>query len=216
MVVGFPWCKEPREVSLESLAAKILCVPHNNALSPLDEQAAKWYRAWRKIAELDAERTRLDPAGKKLWNPLDLTIKGDLLERWVLKTLVSITCMFNPGSRPWEPTARLVSLVFGESGWCAGEGLYLAQKVGDGLRMHDQFGCCPVVESPGLDLVAGRVNLKGIQFVLSLRENGPTNEDLSTLSVPQRLIFHPQEINNKLGRHLSARMKFVWPPRSTG
>jgi hypothetical protein len=37
VVQGFPWCKDaPKEVSLASLTAKILCSKHNNDLSHID------------------------------------------------------------------------------------------------------------------------------------------------------------------------------------
>jgi hypothetical protein len=45
-VSGFPWLNgETRSIGIDSLATNCLCTAHNTALSPLDAEAGRFYRA---------------------------------------------------------------------------------------------------------------------------------------------------------------------------
>lgn len=74
--------------------ANILCHRHNSDLSRLDIVAGK-------VAEF-LSRTRDKDSNECLY------IGGEILERWLLKTVVNIAAARWAGSRKWRPSAGVV------------------------------------------------------------------------------------------------------------
>src|SRR5229473_1352979 len=59
-VSGMPWCADqPKKVGLANLTAKVLCLVHNSALSPVDQEAVSFAEAMRESFRLLAVRYRL-------------------------------------------------------------------------------------------------------------------------------------------------------------
>jgi hypothetical protein len=90
--------------------ANILCRKHNSALSPLDEVAGK-LSAFLHAANDAALAT-------------NLMLEGELLERWLLKTVVNATVSGWSGKKKWLPDAGVVAIIFGAAPVPAGCGLY--------------------------------------------------------------------------------------------
>lgn len=90
--------------------ANILCRCHNSMLSPLDEVAGK-------IALFRAN------ANDENFNE-SLFVEGELLERWLLKTVVNNAAAGWMGTRKWRPEPDVVSAIYGLSVVPNGIGLY--------------------------------------------------------------------------------------------
>jgi hypothetical protein len=83
-VSGMPWLQsgETLETSVGSLTAKILCKRHNEALSPLDNEASLFLSTLRK-ALIDLRRKTLSR------KPIFHLINGTALELWMLKVVAA-------------------------------------------------------------------------------------------------------------------------------
>jgi hypothetical protein len=79
-VGGVPWLPpgERKEIGINSLKARILCSRHNNALSPLDAEATRFFATLRTIL---AEAGRKSLSRKRI----PLLFSGEMLELWALK-----------------------------------------------------------------------------------------------------------------------------------
>lgn len=79
--------------------ANILCRKHNSLLSPLDEVAGN-------VAAFQAS------TGDEL-APAPLYVEGELLERWLLKTVINSAAAGWTGPRKWLPSPDIVAAIFG-------------------------------------------------------------------------------------------------------
>src|SRR6202034_2773995 len=87
-VQGFSWCKdEAKDIGIASLTAKILCKPHNSALSPVDDSARKAFAELREMTRVKNLREAMKP---HRWNVTKHFLDGVLIERWFLKTLINL------------------------------------------------------------------------------------------------------------------------------
>jgi hypothetical protein len=85
-VSGMPWCvDQPKKVGLANLTAKVLCVVHNSALSPVDQEALRFAEAMRESFRLLAVRHK-----QKRWTLKKFPIDGP-------RTLINAAC--HRGSR---------------------------------------------------------------------------------------------------------------------
>ena len=83
LVGGMPWLRngETKVVGINSLTAKVLCTRHNEALSPLDGEAARLFRTIKLVAaELDQKSLAR--------RPKQYILSGEDLERWMAKLLM--------------------------------------------------------------------------------------------------------------------------------
>jgi hypothetical protein len=103
--------------------ANILCRKHNSALSPLDSVAGQ------VSAFLHAANNPAYVANMRL--------EGEVLERWLLKTVVNATVSGWSGKRKWIPSSSVVAAIFGAEPVPAGCGLYSVDGV---LRPPGQSG----------------------------------------------------------------------------
>jgi hypothetical protein len=121
---GFPWCPEGKVIGLDSAVANILCVTHNNELSPLDFAAKETLRG----LQLTSERSNavITPVHfpRRIFE-----VSGDHLERWLLKTSINLALLGQPRPKAGifgadgMPTKRFVEIAFGRSSFDAEEGL---------------------------------------------------------------------------------------------
>src|SRR5208337_2742344 len=75
---------ETRTLSIRNLTSNILCKRHNEALSPLDAMAGKFFSAVRNVHDDVLNRRTLSRLGKWLF------FSGEELEFWLLKTAVGL------------------------------------------------------------------------------------------------------------------------------
>ena len=124
-VQGLPWCLTPRELPVQALTANVLCSRHNSLLSPLDDEAGRFFETLYRLhsGEL-GDFCKFD---------------GAKIEQWMLKVLCGIVAagvtVYGRMTRGLPPI-EVVGAVFGKTS--------LAD--GDGLRFIDtsQFGIHPL------------------------------------------------------------------------
>jgi hypothetical protein len=216
-VHGFEWCKdEPVRVGIASVTAKILCTAHNNGLSPVDVGGKEAFDAFASCERLASIRQRIKPC---MWRVKEYRADGLLFERWCLKTLINICCqrghaIGRDSAVEGYPSSRLVRIVFGEENFRNRAGLYWATRKGMSINSQDtvQFG--PLFKN-NLNVEAGIFSFRGWTFLLYLEDEGPP-EPLSGIYVNGEdlgdsvLAFHGKQLNFKIGRFVSHRMKFDW------
>ncbi len=87
-VKGLPWCAtEFKTIGLSSFVKKALCREHNSRLSEVDNAAIEFRKTLCEIVDLSSERGKLPP---QQWSLETFTANGLALERWCLKTLITI------------------------------------------------------------------------------------------------------------------------------
>jgi len=113
---GLHWCKQkPMRVALRGAVSKILCKRHNEELSAFDSEASK-------LSRFLYTNLLGDP-----FTAAEVTLRGDLLEKWALKTFVNLGYIgaLDPiDHKRKEPDAQLVRCVFREPVPASGMGLY--------------------------------------------------------------------------------------------
>jgi hypothetical protein len=167
VVKGFSWRPEEKPIRIEALVSKILCVKHNRELSELDANAKRTFEALTESINLWNARSMLR---NRHWTIQEYFVDMRLLERWCLKTLINLhyegQWYIDSASLPGVPSKELVEIVFGRRAFTDSAGLYTQAKSGDSMIFHT--GITVGATTQGQNLVAGRFNLWGYRFVLSL------------------------------------------------
>jgi hypothetical protein len=216
-VQGFPWCKEgPVEIGIGALTAKVLCVGHNNALSPVDDAGARAFGVFREIRRLANVRERLKP---HRWNIVKYRIAGRSLERWFLKTLINLCCdreypIGRASSAVGRPSESLVRIAYGLDSFRGRAGVYFVVREGMRVESTDTVGFSPLIKL-GTHIEAGLFSFRGQRFLLFLEEEGPPEPldgiylDGENLGHAQ-LNFHNKRILVKAGKYLSQVLTIDW------
>ena len=206
-VSGMPWCAEPKKVGIANLTAKILCVAHNSALSPLDQEAVKFAEAMRESFRLLQVRIG---ARSKRWTFLKFPIDGPRMERWFLKTLINAT--YQTDSPIGD--SSLVEIAFGKKSFEAPAGLYGVfdppekTQLFDGISLH-AFTVRNRVVSATFSFLGFRLLLfldkEGPQ--LPFMEIGTPDGGISEVIEPT---YHPLRIGYEAGKGISHAIVFQW------
>jgi hypothetical protein len=158
-VSGMPWQApdQTQKLTINNLTAKILCTRHNNALSPLDAEAAKFF-GWLIGALSDLER-------KSSSRKLNLyLVSGSMIELWMLKTALGIyhSIGSDAGAKLSEThaidlaKARLALL---DGIWEERAGLYLFAHVGLALKSSPGIIFAPLSDDPTKRFCGLRISL---------------------------------------------------------
>lgn len=223
-VEGFPWCLEPVELSLESISAKILCIPHNNELSPVDATAKHVFDDLEESERISNQREAENP---ERWTVRRYRWDGRKLERWFLKTLINLCVaqpsagsVWGPGRAPIAaPPLHLVRAAFGLERLGPRLGLYMAAEVGEQAPHGSRLEFAPLLASasPGgaADELAGAIfTMRWARFVVSIADGGLQEFlRLPTLAPPwnySRVMHHLKRIKMKRGRTLSQVVDLRW------
>ena len=146
MVQGFPWCmNSPKEIGLNSLVRNVLCTDHNSRLSPIDEAAISLSDALKECVRLRDVR---GPFPSKRWTRINFDIDGGKLERWCLKTLITLSI---GGPMPLGPKSidssapheDLVALCYDQLKFDPPIGLYTMYTPGDNITVEDRVMIVP-------------------------------------------------------------------------
>jgi len=174
-VSGFPWCKtEAKKIGLSSLTAKILCTKHNSDLSELDAEAGKAFSHFREMRRLANVREKMRP---RQWNIARYGVRGYLMERWFLKTLIDISFgkeypigrhSLNSG----YPSDDLVKISFGLEPFQGLSGLYSIVYVGQKIHSKDTIAFSPLIKDEKY-IAGGLFSFRGFMFLLFLGAEGP-------------------------------------------
>jgi hypothetical protein len=216
-VQGLPWCKEPKEIGISALTAKILCVKHNNDLPPIDTAGAKAFATLREIRRLANVRAKIKPGPRTVKK---YRIDGVGLERWFLKTLINICCDReypigrNSQIAGW-PSDELVRIAYSLDSFKDRAGLYFLAKVGMKVNSTDTVSFTPLIHKNGLRVECGLFSFRGQGFLLALEpEDSPhplhgvmlNGEDLGGA----QLNFHNEQIFVNEGKYRSQVLKVDW------
>lgn len=215
-VEGFKWCKEPKKIGLGRLTSRVLCTTHNSLLSDVDQEAANLFGFVRETTRMVKVRGRLKP---RQWTVKRARISGQLLERWFLKTLVTIL-FAHPDELYWPSEEGLqgrvpdvwVKRAFGAAEFPGRVGLYSAAKPGVSIHSTDAVSFAPVAAAQCLK--AALFEFRGLHFVLSLvpvkegTTTGVWGPDARWWNAP--LFFHQAQIEFRVGRSLSHAVDLEW------
>jgi hypothetical protein len=166
-VSGAPWLTpgEALETAIDNLTAKILCKRHNEALSPLDAEAANFFSILTN-ALIDLRRKTLSR------KPIFHLVSGDELELWMLKVACGLYFAVGAtgGVRLTEKyTIDLLKVqrAFFEGEWDTRAGLYFRGAPGDRINVKDEIGFAPLtMDDPERRFGGATVSLRG--FMLEL------------------------------------------------
>lgn len=217
-VQGLSWCKDaPKEIGLASAVKRVLCTGHNSRLSPLDDAVIEVFRALRDAVRLSNVRGNLP---MRRWTKRNFDVDGVRLERWCLKTLITLSIggslPVGPHSKDADtPDENLVRICFGLAPFQAPKGLYVAWEVGDKLEVQDEKVVISTFHED-THLAGARFYLGGFVFILYLNDRelkpGPLRFTRSDGSVEQRPQpqYHNKAVNFQLGKHVSHSVRFIW------
>jgi len=153
-VRGLPFLEGgPITIHKSQFRSNILCRKHNNSLSPVDQAGVDAFVAFRSITEGRS-------LGKK-------KIKGDLFERWLLKTLINLETVSNFNVRP---PLELVERAFGRKAFPQNSGLFFLAKVDWRIPAEDRLTYWRMTSDvpDSNDIRGGRFTCNGFTFLLML------------------------------------------------
>lgn len=177
---------------VEAMTAKVLCENHNQALSPLDNEAAQFFTTLRQF-----DQDLLDSASSVT---TETTIDGAKVERWMLKLLAGLVygglVKKSAALRREVPWLRVL---FGFEDWPPGWGFHAVAPDGP---LHAFDGLEVSTRDLGDELWAAEIGVAGFGFYLSLG----TPEGMPSL-------YHrPSGITmRRADREAYKRLTFDWP-----
>jgi hypothetical protein len=216
-VKGLPWCVDDfKTIGLASFVRNVLCTSHNSRLSDADAAAIQLRDALCESASLSEARKAMPPQD---WEVKRLIVNGGALERWCLKTLITIAFgghapIGGGDSQPGTPSRTLVKIAFGlEQFQSSRAGLHWMGDTGDTISVTEG-----VVVTTFLDhvhrLAGARFWFWGLTFVLVL-DDGPTGP-FGFTSLDRKKTIQPTTVHRprKLGIGVHGReshsLEFVW------
>jgi hypothetical protein len=203
-VKGLRWQGKDNEFEFfptTALASKVLCKRHNEALSPLDTIGVRFFNTFNRIDD-EIRDPKLQIANRLF------TFNGDVIERWMLKTL----CGFLASKNIDSPDGYNIPLHWVEILFCDQEmppecGLYCNSTLGQifETRMGFAMGTLSSPSGP----YAARVTLNSKDFVLSMLPPAAPR----SVTLLQDAVFRPDELCMEY-RNCKKVVQFAW--RSAG
>jgi hypothetical protein len=204
-ISGVPWLKqgESLDTAVGSLTAKILCKRHNEALSPLDQEAAHFFSVLRR-ALVDLKRKTLSR------KPSFYLVSGDAIELWMLK--VACGLYFAVGAKDGTQLARThtiditkVRRAFFEKAWDFRGGLYFRGHTGSIVNVSPDLGMAPLTLDSERRFGGAVISLHGftleVLFDTTKVNAGPWTS----------LVRRPTELVLKNGKR-QHHIILTWPP----
>jgi hypothetical protein len=218
MVQGFSWCKDsPKEIGLASLVRKVLCRGHNSQLSPLDDAVIGFHDALKECLRLSEVRGKVH--GKR-WTRVNFDVDGLKLERWCLKTLITLSL---GGPLPLGPKAKdsstphedLVALCYDRLQFKPPAGLYVSYAVGENMTLEDRVMFMPF-DRNNKYLCGARLSIGGFHLFLYIDEipfeSGPLLFKRKDGTIERRAepLHRIKGLNFQLGERISHSTRFIW------
>lgn len=204
-VSGMPWmgAGQTLDITVGNLTSKILCKRHNEALSPLDEEAALFFLSLSK-ALADLERKTLSR------KPSFHLVGGSTLELWMLKVACGLYFAIGTKDRKrisedYSIDLNKVERAFFEEDWDPRGGLYFKGSTGSVVTVASDVSMAPLTSDVDMRFGGATVSLLGITLEL-LFDTTNTNPDpwMGVVRRPTELVFM------KNGRQHSIIL--TWPP----
>ena len=151
-----------------NLTAKVLCKRHNEALSPLDAEAANFFAILlRALKDLNRNRSG---------RPVFHLAGGSALELWMLKVACGVYYGGIGSSQgklvrdghTFDARKMLAALL--ERRWEEGAGLYLKATTGETITLSDRIGFAPLVSDARVGGVV--IQLVGLELQMIFDDNG--------------------------------------------
>lgn len=216
-VKGLPWCvDEFKEIGLASLVKNVLCTNHNSRLSEADAGAIQLRKALCDVADLSESRKRKPPQD---WPVKKFTVNGFALERWCLKTLITIA--FNGGitvgdgdAPGGEPPRALVETAFGLRQFQPPRtGLYWIGRGGDEIKVIE--GVVVTTFSNSANRLAGaRFWFWGLDLLLMVSDGPPGQFSFRSAdgnqTIQPKTWYRPGAINFDVSSRRSHSLEFIW------
>lgn len=186
--------------------SNILCRHHNSLLSPLDETVGQ-------IAIFQAEANEKDYKGS-------LIVEGELLERWLLKTVINSAAAGWLAPVKWQPSPSIAKAIFGLEPIPERIGLYSVDGVDPSHRPSGGASFTPIfMGTPlGKRLVGAYVTVHGMPLLCSLHTDLP--QILEAGHIPQLLkhfspdglkhLYHPGAIVMSRNEASQVFIGFSW------
>lgn len=190
-VNGFPWQPDrvqQRALPTRVLTGNILCTRHNEALSPLDTVAIRFFGAFLTINK------EFQDASLKSIERLYL-FNGHDIERWMLKTLIGTVVSGNATDqkgnqiRDWRPRRQWLQIMLGQKSFPGKWGMYFKAPVGETALRKEGFTFAALSNSED-GVYGGVFTLNGYGFLLAMKQP-PTNRDEGIL---KDHTFRPYEL----------------------
>lgn len=205
---GVPWLApgEQKVVGIENLTAKILCIRHNSALSPLDQVAGQFFKRLRVI-HADLQRRSLS------FKRSLVIISGEALELWMLKLACGLFYSKNAaigGTRlidDHEIDERLVEEAFLRDRWQRGCGLYMKAPQGHRIPLMDAVSMAPLTAAGTHRVVGASIVMTGLEFELLFDPIGVNPETFSA----ERWAHRPSELRFEIERRAHS-IALTWAP----
>jgi hypothetical protein len=198
-IMGPSWLKNEikRNVSSNSIKAKVLCERHNNALGDLDNLGKKYFEYIMNINV----------------NSEIMMINGDDIERWMLKALCGyLASGWSPNiNKLWQPTIQWLNILFGSEELPSGSGFYIL-KGQDIVSDYHQLAMNALESDQNNEFNGIFFSIAGFQFMFFMGE--PSKEISSrTVKAGLKMVYKPEclviidEIKQR-------EIHFGLPPRS--
>jgi hypothetical protein len=200
-----PWLKkgEVLETTVDNLAAKILCKRHNEALSPLDDEAALFFSILRKAFN-DLKRNRHSR------KPILHLVCGDALELWMLKIACGqyFALGGSQGSRVSEThTIDLAKVrrAFFDRQWDPHGGLYFNEDLYRYVKLNNHISIASLTADSDRRFCGAEIYLHGfgLQCVFDVRGGDPIAWRKGPVSRPTELVLW--------NRGCEHRIMITWP-----
>jgi hypothetical protein len=209
-VGGYPWCPPGEQVTIAKGAqkARILCKKHNSDLSILDSTAISFFEFLTTIEDCERGKKNFDSIKK------EITIQGDLFERWILKYVVG--AIYSGNTRAGKLTANInfvsediIRILYGFKPWSDDQGFYL--ETGKVLKISvKSVGGDFKINQENEKLLAVTVTFHGLPFTLQLFSSEKSSNELSEHDLSKTLKYRPSKITFvKKGKLYE--VVFAWP-----
>jgi hypothetical protein len=210
-VQGFDWClNEPVPVSVNSMAAKILCRKHNSLLGIVDDGGIEANRAFQQ-----AESGMVNPSSPK-------AVNGPLFERWLLKMAINLSYGHGlklgvgiVGAVPGLPSKYFLDVVFGDIPLTHNMGAYFLFPHGQFLYPKGQFLTTPIHKNGEIGGVY--FHITGFDLFLSLRPGDPPPTlgemgigSLEPHVLSAAVVYHSPSLITLGGYHEPQQIQFNW------
>jgi hypothetical protein len=209
-ISGFPWQEigEERAVGINSLRSNVLCKRHNEALSPIDAAAERFFRILQSIME-DIFR-----ASGELEGTVWYLVSGEMLELWLTKTLFGLYPKIAAKNRARLSLTQSISEkklrnVLKRGGLLPPDGLYAQRATGQGVEFFPKlsFSALSVFNQEVVGL-----NWKVFSFAFDfLFDSSNVNMEL----FKKDYVYRPSVLRIKRGQRCHAIL-MTWPKLAYG
>jgi hypothetical protein len=179
---GVPWLSKPKELPLSALTSKILCERHNNSLSPLDAQAAKFIKAIKSFS-----------SSSYSGNVKFALFNGHDIERWMIKSFFGLVASGNLQNSSSGKIEK-INVVLGEihikklQGIMPDinlSGLFIRTDSNIPAKTKSSFTVSPIINQQEKALKGLTMNIWGFDFLISTTPLSVLNSCFR----PHRIIF---------------------------